>query len=139
MDWKVPYIIGKLLEPKCLKWAHMNHLDTSNISYGQKKGKESNWQFDFRPLKFENRPDFLPCKWCATYCWKALDKGYNFALDLISIWGLHTKLYTPKVAGVRVVRISRLSVGSPETKWHLGVGSMVRHIIYYKGEGGGFP
>jgi hypothetical protein len=28
----------------------------------------------------------------ARYCWKDLNKGYNFALDLISIKGLHTKL-----------------------------------------------
>jgi hypothetical protein len=25
------------------------------------------------------------------------------------------------------------------TKLHLGVGPMVRHRVYYKGEGGGFP
>jgi len=33
----------------------MTHLDTSNISYGQKKGQESNWQFNSRPLKVGNR------------------------------------------------------------------------------------
>jgi len=38
-DYEVPYIIGKLLECKCLNWAHMTHLDTSNISYGPKKVK----------------------------------------------------------------------------------------------------
>jgi hypothetical protein len=27
-DQKVPYIIEKLLEHKCLKWARMTHLDT---------------------------------------------------------------------------------------------------------------
>jgi hypothetical protein len=27
LDWGVPYTIGKLLELKCLKWAHMTHLD----------------------------------------------------------------------------------------------------------------
>ncbi len=59
MNWEVSYIIGKFLELKCLKWAHMTHLDTSNTSYGQKKGQESNWQFDFRPLKVKNRPDSL--------------------------------------------------------------------------------
>jgi hypothetical protein len=36
----------------------MTHLDTSNISYGQKKGRESNWQFDSQPLKVRNRLDF---------------------------------------------------------------------------------
>jgi hypothetical protein len=91
LDWKFCYIIGKFLEHRCLKWARMTHLDTSNTSYGQKKGWESNWQFDSRPLKVENSPDFLLCKCNSTYHWKALDKGYNFALDLISIEGLHTK------------------------------------------------
>jgi hypothetical protein len=45
----------------------------------------------------------------------------------------------PKVAKIPVVGISRLPLGSPETKWHLGVGPMVRYKVYYKGEGGGFP
>jgi hypothetical protein len=36
------------------KLACMTHLDTSNISYGQKKGHESNCQFDSRPLKVKN-------------------------------------------------------------------------------------
>jgi hypothetical protein len=34
--------------------------------------------------------------------------------------------------------ISRQNRGSPGTKWHLGVGSVTRHKVYYKGEGGGF-
>jgi hypothetical protein len=99
-------------------------------------------RFDSRPLKVKNRPDFLACKWCATYHWKVLDKGYNFALDFASIRGLHIKLWAPK-AGTKVTRvptlgISRFSLRSPETKWHLNVSPMVRHKVYYKGEGGGF-
>jgi hypothetical protein len=35
--------------------------------------------------------------------------------------------------------ISGLPLWSPKTKCHLDVGLMERHIIYYKGEGGGFP
>jgi hypothetical protein len=31
------------------------------------------------------------------------------------------------------------SCGSPMTKCHLDVGLVVRHKVYYKGEGGGFP
>ncbi len=137
--WRVPYIFGKLLERRCLKWARMTHLDPSNISYGQKKGRESNWQFDFRPLKVENHPNFLTCRWRATYRWKNLNKGYNFALDLISIEGLHIKLWAPKVVGVQTMGILGLPLGSFETKWHLGVNLMAGHIIYYKGESGGFP
>jgi len=65
--WGFPYIIEKILKHKCLKWACMTHLDTSNTSYGQKKGWESNCQFDSRPLKVNNRPNFLMCGWHVTY------------------------------------------------------------------------
>jgi hypothetical protein len=106
LNWKVLYIIGKILKHKCLKWARIAHFDIWNTSYSQKKGRELNWQFDFRPLKVGNRPDFLACRQCATYCWKDLDEGYNLASDLITIEGLHAKLCTPKVARVPVVRIS---------------------------------
>jgi hypothetical protein len=75
MDWRVLYIIGKLLKQQCLKWACMTNLDTENTSYGQKKGRESNWQFDSRPLKVGNGPDLLVCKWGATYHWKDFDEA----------------------------------------------------------------
>jgi hypothetical protein len=64
--WKILYIIGKLLTRKCLKWARIAHLDTCNTSYGQKNGRESNWQFDSWPLKVRNRPNFLARRQCAT-------------------------------------------------------------------------
>jgi hypothetical protein len=81
----------------------------------ERSGK-SNWQFDSRPLKIKNCPNFLACRWRATYWWKALDEGYNFALDLISIKGFHTKLWASKIARVRTLGISRLSLGSLRTK-----------------------
>jgi hypothetical protein len=110
--WWIIYIIGKILELKCLKWVRMTHLDISNISYGQKKGQESNWQFDSWPLNIKNHPNFLTCRWCATYRWKALDEGYNFAWNFISIGGLYAKLWAPKVTGVPVVGISGLAFRS---------------------------
>jgi hypothetical protein len=139
MAWRVFYINGKILELKYLKWARIAHLDIWNTSYGQKKGGESNWQFDFRPLKVENRPDFHACRWRVTYYWKVLDKGYNFASDLISIRGLHAKLWRPKVVGIPTLAIPRLALRSPGTKNHLDVGPVERCRVYYKGEGGGFP
>jgi hypothetical protein len=115
----------------------MTHLSILKISYGQKKGRESNCQFDFQPLKVGNRLDLLTCRWRATYHWKALNKGYNFSLDLTSIIGLHTKLCTPKVVEVPIQGILGLQLGSPRTKWHLSVGHVPMHKKYYKGEGGG--
>jgi hypothetical protein len=90
------------------QFGHFKH------KFGPKEGPRS--QIDSRPLKVRNRPNFLAWRWCATYHWKALDKGYNFALDLISIGGLHTKLWAPKVDGVPTLRISGLPLGSLGTK-----------------------
>jgi hypothetical protein len=90
--WRFFYIIKNKLKFKCLKWAHMTHLDIWNTNYDQKKGRE--WR-----LKVGNWPDFL-----AIYHWKALDKGYNFASYLIAIGGLHAKLWAPKVARIPIAR-----------------------------------
>jgi len=35
-------------------WACITHLDIWNTSYGQKKDRKSNWQFDSRPQKVRN-------------------------------------------------------------------------------------
>jgi hypothetical protein len=139
LPWKVIYIIEKLLKCRCLKWARITHLDIQNTSYGQKKGQESNWQFDSQPLKVRNRPDFLVCRGRDTYRWKALDQGYNFAWDLIAIGGLHKKLCAIKVAEVPIMGISGLPLGSLWTKSHLDVAPVERCRVCYKGEGGGFP
>ncbi len=40
-------------------------------------------------------PCFLSRRWRVTYHWKVLNEGYNFAIDLISIGGLKTKLWGP--------------------------------------------
>jgi hypothetical protein len=49
------------------------------------------------------------------------------------------KVMGPKVVGVPNLAISKLPFGSFGTKCHLDVGLVERHIVYYKGEGGGFP
>jgi hypothetical protein len=60
--------------------------------YGKKKGRESNWQFDSRPLKVGNRSDPGRCRGSAIHPWKALEENYKFALDLIPIRGLSKEL-----------------------------------------------
>jgi hypothetical protein len=129
--WGFLYIIEKLLKCRCLKWLRITHLDIWNTSYGQKKDRESNWQFDSRPLKVGNRPDFLRCRQRATYRWKALDEGYNFASDLVAIGGLHKKLCTLKVAKIPAKGIWGLPLGSPGTKWPFGCGpcGMAQNIL----------
>jgi hypothetical protein len=116
----------------------MGHLDIYNTHYGKKKGRESNWQFDSRPLKVENRPDPGACRWSAIHRWKALGESYKFTLDLIPIGGLDEKLWPHKVLGVQTRIVSRLLFGSPGIKNHSDVGAAERRRKYDMGEGGGF-
>jgi hypothetical protein len=91
-------------------------------------------KFDSRPLKVKNHPNFLACRWRATYRWKAFNESYNLALDFILIEGLHAKLWACKVVGIPVVKILGLPSESSGTKCHLDVGLMERHKVYYKGK-----
>jgi hypothetical protein len=56
LPWWVLCINGKILKRRCLNWPRITHLDICSPSYGQKKGRESNCQFDSRPLKVGNWP-----------------------------------------------------------------------------------
>ncbi len=111
----------------------MAHLNIWNTSYGQKKGRESNCQFDSRPQRVGNRP--LPDVrfGSATWSWKALDESYNFASDCIAIQGLLAKLWGSKVPRVPFGAISGLPNGSPGKNNHLDVASVESCRVYYKG------
>jgi len=79
------------------------------------------------------------CKWSATHRWKALEENYKFVLNLIPIEGPSKELWSCKVPRVQTGTISGLFLGSLGTKSHSDAGAVERHIIYYMGEGGGFP
>jgi hypothetical protein len=98
--WGVLGVIGKILKRRYLKWPRIGHLDICSPSYGQKKGRDSNWQFDSRALKVENRPVPDVCSGSATWSWKALFEGYNFGSDLVPIRGRGEELWSPKVPGL---------------------------------------
>jgi hypothetical protein len=132
--WSIPYIIGKLSKCKCQKWPHMSHLDICSTSYGKKKGWESNWQFDSRPLKVKNRLNLDVCRWNVTHRWKALKESYKFASNPIPIEGLSKELWTHIVPGVQTGTMSGLLLGSPRTKNHLDVGVVERRSEYYMGK-----
>ncbi len=75
--WGVLGVIGKVSKCRCPKWPRIGNLDICNLSYGRKKGRESNWQFDSRPLKVGNRPVPDVRSGSATWRWKALFEGYR--------------------------------------------------------------
>ncbi len=86
-DWGVLGVIGKVLKCRCPKWPRIGHLDIYSPSYGQKKGRESNWQFDSRPQKVENQPLPNVCRGSVMGRWKPLEESYNFGLNLTPIGG----------------------------------------------------
>jgi hypothetical protein len=122
LDSKAQKVIGKVLKRRYKKWPRIGHLNICSPSYGQKKGRESNCQFDSRPLKVGNRP--LPDLRIesAIRRWKDLGEGYKFGLDLVTIRLCSRELWAPKVPG--------LQLGSPGKKWHSGVGAAESHRIY---------
>jgi len=137
--WNVLYTVEKVLKYRCPKWPCMSHLNIFTTSYGRKKGRESNWQFDSRPLKVRNLPNPGVCGWSVTHPWKALEESYNFASNFVLIPGRGEKLWTPKVPGVQTGIILRLHFGNLEKKCHSDASVAVRRKEYYMGEGGGFP
>jgi len=107
LPWSILYTVGKAFKCKCPKWPCMSHLDICSTSYGRKKGRESNWQFDSRPQKVGSQPDPNVCRWSATHRWKSLKESYKFASNLILIRGLSRELWVPKVPRVQIGTISR--------------------------------
>jgi len=49
--WGVLGVVEKVLKRRYRKWPRIGHLNICRPSYGQKKGRESNWQFDSRHKK----------------------------------------------------------------------------------------
>jgi hypothetical protein len=117
--WGVLGVIGKVLKRRYRKWPRIGHLDIFSPSYGQKKGRESNWQFDSRPLKVGNRPLSDIRFESATRLWKDLDKGYNFGSDLVAIRLCNRELWAPKVPGLQPgqFRDSNLGVSGKKAIW----------------------
>jgi hypothetical protein len=115
----------------------MSHLDICNPSYGQKKGRESNWQFDSRPLKVGNRPVPDVRSESATWCWKALFEGYKFGSDLVPIGGRGEELRSLKVPKVQTGTVSGLHFGSPGKKSHSDATPVGERRVYYREYGGG--
>jgi hypothetical protein len=140
--WGLLGVIEKVLERRYRKWPRIGHLDICSPSYGQKKGQESNWQFDSRPLKVGNQPLSDLRIESAVRRWKDLDKGYKFGSDLVAIKLCSRELWAPKVLGLHPGQF-RDNFGTPtwesREKNHLDVASAESCRKYYKGEGGGFP
>jgi hypothetical protein len=133
--WGVLGVIEKVLKRRYRKWPRIRHLDICNPSYGQKKGRKSNWQFDSRPLKVGNRP--LPDLRIDSTIrrWKDLDEGYKFGLDLVTIRLCSRELWAPKVPGLQPKQF-RDNFGTPtwesreKVPFRCKCGGVTQRILY---------
>ncbi len=98
--WGVLGVIGKVLKRRYRKCPRICNSDIFSPSYGQNKGRESNWQFDSRPLKVGNR--YLPDIRIGSSIrrWKDLDEGYMFGSDIVTIQLCSRELWRFKVPEV---------------------------------------
>jgi hypothetical protein len=131
--------MGKLLKHKCRKWARMTHLKIWNTSYDQKKGSESNQQFDSQPLKVRNQPNFLTCRWHRHTVKKLLTRATTLLQTSLRS-EVYTEHYAPsKSQESELWEFRNSHLGDPGQKKPFGCGFVERRRVYYKGEGGGFP
>jgi hypothetical protein len=142
--WGFLGVTGKVLKRRYRNCPRIGHLDICRSSYGQKKGRESNWQFDSRPLKVRNRPLPEVRIRSAIRRWKDLDEGYKFGSDLVAIRSRNRELWAPKVPGLHPGQsrddfgtISGLHFGSPGNLCHLDVAPTGRRRVYYREYGDG--
>jgi len=130
------------LKRRYRKWPCIGHLDICRPSYGQKKGRESNWQFDSRPLK-------VGIDLFSTSELKVRDVVGKISTRAITL--VQTSSQSNSAIGSYELPKSRdsnrdnfgtilgLQLGSPGKKSHLDVASAGGCREYYMGEGGGFP
>jgi len=98
--WGVLGVVEKVLKRRYRKCPRIGNSDICSPSYGQKKGRESNCQFDSRPLKVGNRCLSEIRYERATWRWKDLNEGYNFGSDLVAIQVYSRELWRFKVLKV---------------------------------------
>jgi hypothetical protein len=110
LDWRHPYTIEKLLRHRCIKWACMIHLNTYNTSFGRKKSQKLKCQIDFWPLTVGNHPNLNVFRGHVTYHWNALDKGYNFALDLTNYIRSYKKLWASRKVRIQSREFPNLGI-----------------------------
>ncbi len=120
--------IKKVLKHKCLKFPHIVHLNLNCISYEQKKGQESNWEFDFRPqIPWKQGSNKVQLE-CVIHHWKDIYKGYKILSSYFQNTFNLRKIWMSKILG--------LPLRSLEEKWHLDVIPMERHKVDYREENG---
>jgi hypothetical protein len=93
--------IRKVMKRRCLKCPHIVHLNLICMGYDQKKGRKSNWKFDFLPQTLRKQGSNELWLGRVIQCWKDLFEGYkiltlHFQKNLIWKIYKHPKFWDSK-------------------------------------------
>ncbi len=134
LDWTISYIIGNLLEYRCLNGLEWFIWTLKKHKLWPKEGLEIKLTIWFPTTKSREVPSF-PCM--QVLCYKPSKRSWQ-GLQLCFKPHLNQrfahKVMHPKVMGVTVVGILGLPLGNPRTKWHLGVGPMAKQNHTIRGK-----
>jgi hypothetical protein len=128
--WGVLGVIGKVLKRRYRKWPRIGHLDICSPSYGQKKGRElAVW---LPTTKSRESTSFRPPNWECNTSLKRSQRGLQVWFRPRCDQTLQSGVVSSQSPGTPPGTISGLQPGSPRKKWHLGVGAVECHIVYYR-------
>jgi hypothetical protein len=129
----------KVMEHKCLKWAHMKPFGHLKHKLWPKEGlgvKLSIWLPTAKSQESTRFPYVqVACDIPLKRSWRGLQLCFKHHLNRRS----SRKVMRPQSCGNPNFGNFGIPTGRPGTKCHLDVGLMEKHKLYYKGEGGGFP
>jgi hypothetical protein len=127
--WGVLSVIGKVLKRKYRKRPRIGHSDICSPSYGQKKGRESNW------LPTTKSQESMPSRHPIWACDMALERSRRG----LQLWcrprrdpTLQSGVMPVQGSGSPVGTISGLHYGSPGNLCHLDVVSTASCREYYR-------
>jgi len=136
LHWAVLSVIGKVLKRRYRKWPRIGHLDICRPSYGHKKGRESNCQFDSRPQK--SGIDLFPTSELRVrYVIGKISTRATSLVQTSSRSNLPVGSYELPKSRDNFETISGLQLGSPGNLCHLDVAPTGHRRVYYREYGGG--
>jgi hypothetical protein len=147
LHWNVLGVIEKALKLRYRKWPRIGHSDICSPSYGQTKGRESNWQVWLPTTKSRESTSSRHPNWeCDTalersrrgiQLWFRPRRDRTMQSGVMSSQSPGTP--TGTLSGQFRDFISGLHFGSPKNLCHLDVAFTASCREYCMGEGDGFP
>jgi hypothetical protein len=133
------YIIGNFLKRRCLKWAHITHLESEAQIMAKRRAGSQNGNLTPDHKKSGIDPICLAAGGVPHTIGKLLTRATTLLQTTLRSEVFLQSYGAPKSRESHLVRFRDSHLRVLGEKNHLYVASMASHRVYYKGEGGGFP